>query len=81
MPLVVSVQIAILFHNAVKSLLLVLLAVIEVGLNAIRPFYRWVGKYMTTGPKYTLKENIVPFWVIHVSFFFIFSYLLYKWAI
>lgn len=59
-------------------LILILLAIIDVGLNVIHPFYRFVGKDMMTDFKYPLKENTVPFWAVPVSYFFIFSYLLLK---
>lgn len=49
-------------------IMLVLLAVIEVILNVIRPFHRFVGKDMMTDLKYPLKDNTVPVWAVPVSF-------------
>lgn len=48
-------------------LILVLLAVIEIVLNIINPFYRFVGKDMMTDLKYPMKENTVPVWSVPVS--------------
>ncbi|KAK3031563.1 hypothetical protein RJ639_036362 [Escallonia herrerae] len=45
-------------------LILVLLAGIEVILNIIHPFYRFVGKDMMTDLKYPLKDNTVPVWAV-----------------
>lgn len=59
-------------------LILILLAIIEIGLNVIHPFYRFVGKDMMTDLKYPLKESTVPLWAVPVSLFFFFSYILNK---
>jgi diacylglycerol diphosphate phosphatase/phosphatidate phosphatase len=48
-------------------IILVLLLVIEVILNVIRPFHRFVGKDMMTDLKYPLKDNSVPVWAVPVS--------------
>ncbi|XP_031501371.1 lipid phosphate phosphatase 2-like isoform X2 [Nymphaea colorata] len=47
-------------------LILVFLMVVEVVLNVIHPFYRFVGKEMMTDLKYPLKSNTVPFWAVPV---------------
>lgn len=47
-------------------LILVLLAVIEIVLNIIHPFYRFVGKDMMTDLKYPMKENTVPVWAVPI---------------
>ncbi|KAK1298810.1 Lipid phosphate phosphatase 2 [Acorus calamus] len=47
-------------------IILILLAVIEVILNVIHPFYRFVGQDMMTDLKYPLKSNTVPFWAVPV---------------
>lgn len=47
-------------------LILVLLAVIEIVLNVIEPFHRFVGEEMMTDLKYPLKSNTVPFWAVPV---------------
>ncbi|CAN6451892.1 unnamed protein product [Victoria cruziana] len=47
-------------------LILVFLVVVEVVLNVIHPFYRFVGKEMMTDLKYPLKSNTVPFWAVPV---------------
>ncbi|KAL6505773.1 Lipid phosphate phosphatase 1 [Orobanche hederae] len=45
-------------------LILILLAVTEIVLNIIHPFYRFVGKDMMTDLKYPMKENTVPVWSV-----------------
>lgn len=45
-------------------LILLLLVVIEVILNIIHPFYRFVGKDMMTDLRYPMKENTVPVWAV-----------------
>ncbi|XP_006843771.2 lipid phosphate phosphatase 2 isoform X2 [Amborella trichopoda] len=45
-------------------LILLLLVVIEVILNVIHPFYRFVGKDMMTDLKYPMKSNTVPVWAV-----------------
>nr|XP_043624713.1 lipid phosphate phosphatase 2-like isoform X1 [Erigeron canadensis]XP_043624714.1 lipid phosphate phosphatase 2-like isoform X1 [Erigeron canadensis] len=45
-------------------LILILLIFIEIGLNIIHPFYRFVGKDMMTDLKYPMKENTVPLWAV-----------------
>ncbi|KAJ8641816.1 hypothetical protein MRB53_018510 [Persea americana] len=45
-------------------LILVLLAVIDIILNVIHPFYRYVGEAMINDFKYPLKDNTVPFWAV-----------------
>ncbi|KAI3433198.1 acidPPc domain-containing protein, partial [Psidium guajava] len=47
-------------------LILLLLAVLEVILFIIHPFYRFVGKDMMTDLKYPMKRNTVPFWAVPV---------------
>lgn len=44
-------------------LILMLLVFIEIVLNIIHPFYRFVGKDMTD-LKYPMKENTVPLWAV-----------------
>ncbi|CAA7402145.1 unnamed protein product [Spirodela intermedia] len=41
-----------------------LLVGIEIGLNVIDPFHRFVGEDMMTDLKYPLKDNTVPFWAV-----------------
>lgn len=50
-------------------LILILLVAIEILLNVIHPFYRFVGKDMMTDLKYPLKDNTVPIWAVPVSYF------------
>ncbi|CAK9171745.1 unnamed protein product [Ilex paraguariensis] len=50
-------------------LILALLVMIEVVLNVINPFYRFVGKNMTTDLKYSLKDNTISLWAVPVSDF------------
>uniref|UniRef100_A0A803KUU4 Phosphatidic acid phosphatase type 2/haloperoxidase domain-containing protein n=1 Tax=Chenopodium quinoa TaxID=63459 RepID=A0A803KUU4_CHEQI len=45
-------------------LILILLVVIEIILNVISPFHRFVGKDMMTDLKYPLKSNTVPVWAV-----------------
>ncbi|XP_023746271.1 putative lipid phosphate phosphatase 3, chloroplastic isoform X2 [Lactuca sativa] len=45
-------------------LILLLLAIIEIILNIIHPFYRFVGKDMMTDLKYPMKDNTVPLWAV-----------------
>uniref|UniRef100_A0A0D6QTI8 Phosphatidic acid phosphatase type 2/haloperoxidase domain-containing protein n=1 Tax=Araucaria cunninghamii TaxID=56994 RepID=A0A0D6QTI8_ARACU len=47
-------------------LMVVLLLVIEVVLNAIHPFYRFVGKDMMTDLRYPMKSNTVPIWSVPI---------------
>ncbi|KAJ8770062.1 hypothetical protein K2173_010093 [Erythroxylum novogranatense] len=47
-------------------LILLLLVVIEVVLNIIEPFHRFVGKDMMTDLSYPLKDNTVPFWAVPI---------------
>lgn len=47
-------------------LILILLLAIDVLLNAIHPFYRFVGKDMMEDLKYPLKSNTVPIWAVPV---------------
>lgn len=51
-------------------LILVVLAAIDLGLNLIEPFHRFVGEGMMTDLKYPLNGNTVPFWGVPVSFGF-----------
>ncbi|KAJ6811679.1 putative lipid phosphate phosphatase 2 [Iris pallida] len=45
-------------------IILVLLAVIDVVLNIIEPFHRFVGRDMMTDLRYPLKKNTIPFWAV-----------------
>lgn len=56
-------------------LILVLLGVIEIGLNIMHPFYRYVGKDMMTDLSYPLQDNTVPIWSVPVSFSHFSSFL------
>lgn len=47
-------------------LILLLLVVIEIILNIIHPFYRFVGEDMMTDLKYPMKGNTVPIWSVPV---------------
>ncbi|XP_076894975.1 lipid phosphate phosphatase 2-like [Bidens hawaiensis] len=47
-------------------LILALLAIIEIGLNIIHPFYRFVGEDMMTDLKYPMKDNTVPIWSVPI---------------
>lgn len=52
-------------------LILLLLVVIEIVLNIIHPFYRFVGKDMMSDLRYPMKDNTVPIWAVPVSFLLI----------
>lgn len=45
-------------------IILVLLVVIDIGLNVIDPYYRFVGSDMMTDLRYPMKSNTVPFWAV-----------------
>ncbi|KAM7271482.1 hypothetical protein ACFE04_030696 [Oxalis oulophora] len=45
-------------------LILLLLIAIDIGLNLIEPFHRFVGEGMMTDLKYPLKANTIPFWAV-----------------
>lgn len=45
-------------------LILILLVVVEVILNVIEPFHRFVGKEMLTDLSYPLQTNTIPFWSV-----------------
>ncbi|XP_044490291.1 lipid phosphate phosphatase 2-like [Mangifera indica] len=45
-------------------LILILLGVIEIILNVIEPFHRFVGQDMMMDLKYPMKPNTVPFWAV-----------------
>lgn len=47
-----------------------LLVGIDVILNVIHPFYRFVGQGMMEDLKYPMKGNTVPFWAVPVRIFF-----------
>ncbi|CAN6727748.1 unnamed protein product [Malus baccata var. baccata] len=47
-------------------LILLVLAGIDLGLNLIEPFHRFVGEDMMTDLKYPLKDNTVPFWAVPI---------------
>ncbi|XP_025809544.1 lipid phosphate phosphatase 2-like isoform X1 [Panicum hallii] len=45
---------------------LALLVAIDVGLNLIEPFHRFVGEDMMTDLRYPLKSNTVPVWAVPI---------------
>ncbi|XP_062180325.1 lipid phosphate phosphatase 2-like [Phragmites australis] len=45
---------------------LVLLVAIDVGLNLIEPFHRFVGEDMMTSLRYPMKKNTVPIWAVPI---------------
>ncbi|XP_008792779.2 lipid phosphate phosphatase 2-like isoform X1 [Phoenix dactylifera] len=45
-------------------IVLLLLMVIDIILNVIEPFHRFVGEDMLTDLRYPLKSNTVPFWAV-----------------
>ncbi|XP_073525654.1 uncharacterized protein [Phyllobates terribilis] len=45
-------------------LILLVLVAVEIALQEIHPFYRFVGKDMMTDLKYPLKSNTVPVWAV-----------------
>lgn len=52
-------------------LILLLLMVIDLLLNKIEPFHRYVGEDMMSTLKYPLKENTIPFWAVPVCTLFL----------
>ena len=46
---------------------LLFLVVMEVVLNVIEPFHRFVGAEMMTDLKYPLQDNTVPLWAVPVG--------------
>lgn len=50
-------------------LILLLLIVIEIVLNVIEPFHRFVGEDMLTDLRYPLQDNTIPFWAVPVIHF------------
>ncbi|KAH7528700.1 hypothetical protein FEM48_Zijuj05G0099900 [Ziziphus jujuba var. spinosa] len=52
--------------HAFDWIILLLLVVIDVLLNLIEPFHRFVGEGMMTNLQYPLKDNTVPFWAVPV---------------
>lgn len=48
-------------------IILLLLVVIEVVLNVIEPFHRFVGRDMMADLRFPLKSNTVPVWAVPVS--------------
>lgn len=49
-------------------LILLLLVIIDVVLNVIEPFHRFVGEGMLTDLRYPLNDNTIPFWAVPVCF-------------
>jgi len=47
-------------------LILFVLVVIDIILNVVEPFHRFVGEDMMTDLKYPLRQNTVPFWAVPV---------------
>ncbi|XP_019172603.1 PREDICTED: lipid phosphate phosphatase 2-like [Ipomoea nil] len=47
-------------------IILFLLLVIEVVLNVIEPFHRFVGADMMTDLKYPMKDNTIPVWAVPI---------------
>nr|CAB3470854.1 unnamed protein product [Digitaria exilis] len=45
---------------------LVVLVAVDVALNAIEPFHRFVGEDMVPDLRYPLKNNTVPVWAVPV---------------
>lgn len=51
-------------------LILILLIVIDVILNLIEPFHRFVGEEMMVDLKYPMKDNTIPVWTVPVCIWF-----------
>jgi hypothetical protein len=52
--------------HAYDWLVLLLLVALEVLLNVIEPFHRFVGAGMMTDLSYPMKSNTVPVWAVPV---------------
>lgn len=57
-------------------IILVLLGIIDIILNVIEPFHRFVGREMLTDLRYPLKSNTVPFWAVPVNYCFHFNWFI-----
>lgn len=47
-------------------LILILLIVIEIILNVIEPFHRYIGPHMLTDIMFPFHEDTIPFWAVPV---------------
>lgn len=47
-------------------LILLLLAAVDITLNVIEPFHRFVGEEMMTDLKYPFHKDTIPFWAVPV---------------
>ncbi|KAM0825542.1 hypothetical protein ACQ4PT_069483 [Festuca glaucescens] len=65
-PTIRSHGVRVLRSHAYDWLGLLLLVAVEVLLNAIEPFYRFVGADMMTNLRYPMKSNTVPVWAVPV---------------
>ncbi|KAJ0094839.1 hypothetical protein Patl1_15089 [Pistacia atlantica] len=54
----------VLWLHVYDWLILILLGVIEIVLNVIEPFHRFVGKDMMADLTYPMKPNTIPFWAV-----------------
>ncbi|KAJ7943095.1 lipid phosphate phosphatase 2, partial [Quillaja saponaria] len=67
-------------------MILFLLVAIDITLNVIEPFHRFVGEGMMTDLRYPLKENTVPFWAVPLvaillPFLVILIYYFIRWDV
>ncbi|RXH96589.1 hypothetical protein DVH24_009093 [Malus domestica] len=60
-----GVKVAKLLHKY-DWLILLLLAAVDVTLNLIEPFHRFVGKEMMTDLKYPFQKDTIPFWAVPI---------------
>lgn len=49
-------------------IILLVLAAIDIGLNVIEPFHRFVGKGMMADLRYPFKGDTIPFWAVPVQY-------------
>ncbi|XP_020592396.1 lipid phosphate phosphatase 2-like [Phalaenopsis equestris] len=47
-------------------IILILLGIVDIILNVIEPFHRFVGREMLTDLRYPFKSNSIPFWVVPI---------------
>ena len=54
--------------HLVDWVVLALLVAVDVGLNLVEPFHRFVGEDMMADLRYPLKSNTVPVWTVPVRY-------------
>lgn len=63
-------------------IILLVLGAIDITLNVIEPFHRFVGEEMMTDMKYPFHEDTIPMWAVPVCIYTYISYsqsLIFVW--